>query len=122
MRGDGGIVATIIVLPAVVISIWIGIQAALVAHARHVAQAAAQDAAVAGASRSGDPGGVAASLVDESVGGVTSDVGVSVGGGADRVTVTVRADVVSIVPFASFTVSESASAPVEAFTPEPHRP
>ena len=115
-------VATVIVLPAVFLAIWIGLQAALVAHARHVAQAAAQDAAIAGASESEDPSSVAHGLVDGSARGSTSNVGVSVGGGADSVTVTVRADVVSIIPFASFSVSESGSAPVEEFIAEPDRP
>lgn len=111
-----------IVFPAVLLAVWIGLQAALVAHVRHVAQAAAQDAAIAGASRSGDPGEVASSLVGGSAGGLTSAVNVSVGGGADTVTVTVDADVVSIVPLASFSVNESASAPIEEFIPEPERP
>lgn len=111
-----------IVLPAVLLAIWIGLQAALVAHARHVAQAAAQDAAIAGASRSGDPDGVASSLMSDSAGGLTSGVSVSVGGGADAITVTVNADVVSIIPFAGFSVNESASAPVEEFVSEPDRP
>lgn len=114
--------ATVIVFPAVLLAIWIGLQAALVAHARHVAQAAAQDAAIAGASRSGDPGRVASSLVNGAAGGLTSDVNVSVGGGANTVTVTVTADVVSIIPLASFNVNESASAPIEEFIPEPQRP
>jgi len=115
-------VATVIVFPAVLLAIWIGLQAALVAHARHVAQAAAQDAAIAGASRSGDPGAVASSLVNGSAGGLTSGVNVSVGGGADTVTVTVNANVVSIIPLASFSINESASAPIEEFVPEPERP
>jgi hypothetical protein len=34
---------------------------------------------------------------------------------ADAVTVSVRASVPSLIPFASFTVDEQASAPIEAF-------
>ncbi len=111
-----------IVFPAVLLAIWIGLQAALMAHARNVALAAAQDAAIAAASQSGDPAGIASSLMNGSAGGLTSDVGVSVDGGANAVTVTVNADVISIIPLASFSVSESASAPIEEFTPEPQRP
>lgn len=111
-----------IILPVVLIGVWLGLQAALVAHARHVAQGAAQDAAIAAASDSGDPDTVAQSLVESAAGGLTSNVGVAVGGGNDRITVTVSADVSSIVPFASFDVSESAAAPIEVFVPEPERP
>lgn len=111
-----------VVFPAVLLAIWIGLQAALVAHTRHVAQAAAQDAAIAGASRAEDPTGVAMSLMNGSAGGLTSDVGVTVAAGAETVTVTVNADVVSIIPLASFGVNESASAPIEVFIPEPQRP
>lgn len=114
--------ATVIILPVVLLGLWLGLQAALVAHARHVVQAAAQDAAIAAASDSGDPGDVATSVVGSSAGGLTSDVGVSVGHDGEQITVTVTADVTSIIPFASFGVNESAAAPVELFVPEPERP
>ena len=35
----------------------------------------------------------------------------------DTVTVTVHADVLTVIPFGSFSVDERASAPVEAFSP-----
>ena len=114
--------ATVIIFPVVLAALVLGLQAALVAHARHVAQAAAQDAAIAAASNSGAPRDVASSLMASSAGATTSGVDVAVGGGADVVTVTVSADVTSLVPFASFTVSESASAPVEVFIAESERP
>ena len=38
---------------------------------------------------------------------------------ATTVTVTVTADVLTVIPFGSFTVHESAAAPVEAFTGVP---
>ena len=46
-----GLVATVIVLPALLLSFWLVLQYALAAHVRHVAQAAAQDAALAAAPR-----------------------------------------------------------------------
>ena len=49
--------ATVIVLPALLLSFWLVLQYAIAAHVRHVALAAAQDAALAAAaSGSGDPG------------------------------------------------------------------
>ena len=57
-----------IVLPALLLSFWLVLQYALAAHVRHVAQAAAQDAAIAAAAASGDPSAVARQLMDESAG------------------------------------------------------
>ena len=52
--GRRGLVATVIVLPALLLSFWLVMQYAIAAHVRHVALAAAQDAALAAASGSGD--------------------------------------------------------------------
>ena len=79
-RGDRGVVATVIVLPALLLSFWLVLQYALVQHARHVAQAAAQDAAIAAASGAGDPGAVAGGVIDGSAGSITSNVSVAAGG------------------------------------------
>ena len=111
-----------IVLPALLLSFWLVLQYALVQHARHVAQVAAQDAAIAAASRAGDPGSVAGGLIDGSAGSITSNVSVSAGGDTASVTVTVTADVLRVFPIGSYTVSASASAPIERFVPEPDRP
>ena len=43
-----GLVATVIVLPALLLSFWLVLQYALAAHVRHAAQAAASDAALGG--------------------------------------------------------------------------
>ena len=109
-------------LPALLLSFWLVLQYALVLHARHVVQVAAQDAAIAAASASADPGSVATGIVDRSAGGITSNVGVSSGGDADRVTVTVTAEVLQVFPIGSYSVEASAAAPVERFIPEPERP
>ena len=114
-------VATVIVLPALLLSFWLILQYALVLHARHVVQVAAQDAAIAAASASDDAGSVATGIVERSAGGITANVGVSAGGDTDRVTVTVSADVLQVFPIGSYSVEASASAPIERFIPEPER-
>ena len=50
-----GLVATVIVLPALLLSFWLVLQYAIAAHVRNVAQAAAQDAAI-GLAAGGDAG------------------------------------------------------------------
>jgi len=116
------VVATVIVLPALLLSFWLILQYALVLHARHVVQVAAQDAAIASASASADDAGsVATGIVERSAGGITANVGVAAGGDTDRVTVTVTADVLQVFPIGSYSVEASASAPIERFIPEPER-
>jgi hypothetical protein len=98
------------------------LQYALVVHARHAAQVAAQDAAIAAASGWGDPGSVAGGLVDGAAGSITSNVSVSTQSDAASVTVTVSADVLQVFPIGSYSVRSSASAPIERFIPETERP
>ena len=76
-RGDRGLVATVIVFPALLLSFWLVLQYAFVAHVRHVAQAAAQDASLAAAAGSGDPDAVAGQLMAESAGSMASGVQVA---------------------------------------------
>lgn len=111
-----------IVVPAVLLSFWLVLQYALVQHARHVVQVAAQDAAIAAASGSGDPSAVAGGIVSGSAGSITSNVNVSRGRDSHQVTVTVSADVLQVFPIGSYSVSASAAAPVERFIAEPERP
>ena len=121
MAGDRGVLASVIVLPVLLVAVWLVLQYAFALHVRHGAQVAAQDAALAGArAGGGDPAAVAQSLMS-SLGGSARNVAVSITRDADRVTVTVSADVIQIVPIGDFHVSESASAPVEAFIPEDER-
>ena len=121
-RGDAGVVATVIVLPGLLLSFWLVLQYAFVAHVRHVAQAAAQDASLAAAAGSGDPSAVARQVMADSVGTMTSGVRIAPQVGPDEVTVTVSADVLQIFPIGDFDVSVSASAPIERFIPQPERP
>ena len=113
--------ASVIVLPCLLVAVWLVVQYALAIHVRHGAQAAAQDAALAGATSSADPHTIASSLM-ASLGDAAHDVVVSVEDDGEWVTVTVSADVLQVVPVGSFHVSESASAPVEQFEPEDERP
>jgi uncharacterized membrane protein len=115
-------VATVIVVPALILSFWLVLQYALVQHARHVVQTAAQDAAIAAASGSGDPSAIAGGIVGGSAGSITSNVSVAAGGDSHRMTVTVSADVLQVFPIGSYSVTASASAPIERFIPEPERP
>jgi hypothetical protein len=103
------------------ITVWLVLQYAFALHVRHGAQVAAQDAALAGArAGGGDPAAVAESLMS-SLGSSARNVAVSVTRDAERVTVTVSADVIQIVPIGEYHVSESASAPIEVFIPEDQR-
>lgn len=113
--------ASVIVLPCLLVAVWLVVQYALAVNVRHGAQAAAQDAAIAAATGAADPSAVAESLMG-SLGSTAHHVSVVVEESADWVTVTVSADVLQIVPIGTYHVSETASAPVEAFVPEDERP
>ena len=112
----------VIIVPIVVVLTMVVVQFVLLWHGRHVAQAAAQTAARSAAAYQataavGQADGdaylkqVAPNLLPGRAVRVTRD--------ATTVTVTVTADVLTVIPFGSFTVDESAVAPVEAFTASP---
>ena len=113
--------ASVIVLPALLLSFWLVLQYAIAVHVRHVALAAAQDAALAAAS-DGDWSGAAA---NDLAGIASMTSGVTVSGpvtDADQVVVTVHADVLQVFPIGNFDVTVSAAAPIERFVPQPERP
>jgi Flp pilus assembly protein TadG len=114
--------ATVIILPVVLMAIWLVLQLAMVMHVQHVAEAAAQDAALAAAAASGDPQTVAAELMARSAGSLSSDVRIATTSTAQRVTVVVHASVVQIFPFGDYSVTATASAPTEGFIPQTERP
>ena len=108
-----------IIVPIVVLLTMVVVQFVLVWHGRHVAQAAAQTAARSAAAYQ------ATAAVGQADGDAyLQQVGenllpgrtVRVNRDASTVTVTVTADVLTVIPFGSFFVDESATAPVEAFT------
>lgn len=110
-----------IVVPAAFLALWLVLQYAIVMHADHVAQAAAQDAALVAATGNGDAGATALDLMS-SADGFTSGVGVATRRSSTHVTVTVTAEVVQIFPIGSFSVRASGSAPLEEFVAQPERP
>lgn len=112
--------ATVIVLPTLLLAIWLVIQYSVAAHVRHVALAAAQDAALAAAA--GQDPNQAASNDLAAIASMTSGVTVSPSRGTDQVVVTVHADVLQVFPIGNFDVTVSAAAPVERFIPQPDRP
>jgi hypothetical protein len=114
-------VATVIVLPAALLGIWLVIQYAVAAHVRHVALAAAQDAALAAAA--GQDWSEAAGNDLAAISSMTSGVTVSAPSGAGgQVVVTVHVDVLRVFPIGNFDVTVTAAAPVERFIPQPERP
>ncbi len=110
-----------IVLPALLLSFWLVIQYAVAVHVRHVALAAAQDAAMAAAAGNDWRGAAANDLA--AISAMTS--GVTVSGpitSGDQVVVTVHAEVLQVFPIGDFDVTVSAAAPVERFVAQPERP
>jgi len=97
------------------------LQYAVAVHVRHVALAAAQDAAIA-AAVGGDWSAAAANDL-AGIASMTSGVTVSPSGaGGAQVVVTVHAEVLQVFPIGDFDVTVSAAAPVDRFVPQPARP
>lgn len=116
-RGYSGMEAAI-VLPIVLFVTMLIVQFVMVWHGRHVAAAAAaaaaRSAAVYGASaRAGQADG--ASYLEQVAPNLLRDVSVGVDRSPTRVVVTIEGSVPSVIPFANFTINESAQLPVEAF-------
>ena len=117
-RGSATVEAVIIV-PVVVVLTMVVVQFVLQRHGRHVAQAAAQAAARSAAAYQGTAATGQAdgdAFLDQVAPNLLPGRSVVVSRDATTVEVTVTADVLSVIPFADFTVSESATVPVEAFT------
>jgi Flp pilus assembly protein TadG len=112
------ILEAVIVVPTIIVFTLLVVQFALLWHGRHVAEAAAQAAARSAARYSasaatGQADG--ASYLAQVAPRLLQDPVVTVTRGPLRVQVTVRATVLSVIPFAAFTVSEAAAVPVEVF-------
>lgn len=117
---DGGysIVEAVITLPVLIMMVMFVVQYALLWHGRHVAEAAAQNglrdargyqATAAAGERS------ASDYLREVAPNLLTRPQVNAERGDTTVTVTVRAKVLSIVPFGDLSVSETAAGPVERF-------
>ncbi len=124
-RGDErGIADLVVVFPALLILFLVGVQVALTMHARHVLMASAQDAATA-AARVGADASTATDTAQAEVARfaphLVQDVTVTTSATPASVTVTLSADVESILGFLKPHVVIHASAPWERFIPEPQR-
>jgi hypothetical protein len=107
-----------IVLPVIVFLTMLVIQYALLWHGRHVAEAAAREGLrAAGAYRSTPSTGqaAAADYLRQVAPNLLQRPSVTVSGAAASVTVSVHADVLSLLGFAQLSVSETATGPVEQF-------
>ena len=116
-RGDASVEAVIIV-PVIVVLTLLVVQFVLVWHGTHVAQAAAQTAARTAAAYRADPGtGQAAgdAYLAEVAPNLLPGRTVTVTADASAVAAAVRAQVLTILPFASFDIQETATAPRERF-------
>ena len=120
-RGDATVEAVIIV-PVIVVLTLLVVQFVLVWHGRHVAQAAAQNAARSAAAYQAQPAAgqtagddylaeVAPNLLPGRTVTVTRD--------ATGATAIVNADVLTVIPFAAFHIQEQATAPLEIFVGTP---
>lgn len=112
------IMETVIIVPVIIVFTMIVVQFAMIWHGRHIAQAAAASAARSAAGYTADPGrgqADAASYLGQVAPTLLTGPVVTVDRGPVQVTVTVRAQVLSVVPFGSFSVDERAVAPVEQF-------
>lgn len=120
-REDGSASLQIIVLmPALFLMMFVGMQAALIYHGRTVAIAAAQEGARAAAAQVWSPGAgeVAAAEFVASAGGegVLSGVTVTASRDTTTATVVVSGTTLSVVPGWTPQITQSASAPVERIT------
>jgi Flp pilus assembly protein TadG len=113
-------VQIVVLMPALFLLMFVGMQAALIYHARTVAIAAAQEGARAAAAQTGttSDGHAAASAFVASAGGpdVLRSVTVTSNRGAATATVRVTGTTLSVVPGWVPSITQSASAPVERLT------
>ena len=120
-RGSSSVEA-VITIPVLVIVMMCVVQFALVWHARHTAQAAAQVAARSAAiyqASAADGQADGDAYLSQTAPNLLTGRSVLVTRDVVTVTATVTAGVPSVIPFGSFSVQERASAPVEAFSEVP---
>jgi len=118
-RGEVTIEA-VVIIPVIVVLTLLIVQFVLVWHGRHVAQAAAQTAARSAAAYQAAQGaGPAAgdAYLAEVAPNLLPHRSVTAVVDADTATVTVHADVLTVIPFASFDIQETSTAPREVFVP-----
>lgn len=124
LRGDrdGGysILEAAITLPAIVFLLMAVVQWAIVWHARGLAQAAAQEGlrnAAAYGSSTGAGQQDIANYINQVAPNALANPQIQVNRSGNTITVHIHASVPSLVPFGSFSVDATASAPVETWSP-----
>jgi len=121
-RHERGVVSVqiVVLMPALFLLMFVGMQAALIYHGRTVAIAAAQEGARAAAAQTGttSDGYAAANAFIASAGGQDVLTAVSVTSNRDATTASVRVTgtTLSVVPGWVPRITQSASAPVERLT------
>ncbi|UUW92488.1 TadE/TadG family type IV pilus assembly protein [Pimelobacter simplex] len=110
----------VVIAPALLFGLMLIVQAGLYFHARNVAEQAAQEGAAEARAFDGDEASAkqrAMTFLGALGDRALTDRNVEVDRGAETATVTVSGDVISLVPGVSWSVSESASGPVERYVP-----
>lgn len=108
----------VVVIPVVVIITMLVIQYVMLWHARNLAQAAAQDGlrAARGYQATAAQGQASAThYLDTVAGNLLHNRQIDADRSATTVQVTIHASVLSVVPFGSYTVTETATGPVERY-------
>lgn len=114
--------ATVLMVPVVLLAMLLVVQFALAYYARTVIAGAAHDGASAAARQNASTGDgitLTNSLVSDAAGSLLDSHDVTASATGDVVTVEVRGEVVSLLPFfGTITVRAVASAPIEQFEPQ----
>lgn len=108
-----------VVFPAVLLLILAAVQAGLLFHARHLAQAAAQEGLRAARQYDGNPSAgqqAANSLLARSAGDLLAGRHIQVSRSAEQADVRITGHALSLLPGITLTVSANAAGPVERFT------
>jgi Flp pilus assembly protein TadG len=119
-REQGAATTTVVlVIPAVMLCMLIAVQVALVYHARHIATAAAQDAAwtaTAQGASTNDGQRAATELLNRNATGLMTRQTVTITPFVDHVHVQITGDVVALVPGVHVHIDANADSPVERLT------
>ena len=127
--GDSGssAVELVLITPALMLVVFVIVQAALYMHARHLVTAAAQHGAriarAAGMSTTAGTGDARSETLNylHTVGGdMTNSPEVTVTRDATTATVVVHADAISILPGLHLSVTAASRGPLEQFVPDAH--
>ena len=119
-HGTASVAQVVLVAPALLFTLMLIVQFALMFHARNVAEQAAQEGAAAARRFDGTEAQAKNTTLEylTALGTQTlKDRGVTVSRTGQSATVTVTGTVISLVPGVHVTVSESASGPVERYVP-----